>query len=341
MQQAAGEPSFRVHLEVAVGDHQWDLAVAARQPEPVLLFVPDQVHADQPGEERPRRDVHRVIVVPQGGRRLVVEVLHDLRLAGELPVLRPSVLARPRDGAVQVHDQPRRDLGHVLAWRAPAEPRHDVRVGLHPHRRVDLHRGDRHPIVVDGVPPGHLQPLPAPHLDGRAGEVPAVGPQAGRRELRVQPPVHRTQVDRQPRPLRADDRRDAERVHERRQRDGDPAAVGDVRRVGGAAAGRGGAGLLRVARLIRAGKAVHVACALVRVVSRSGPPRRRLADHRHHPVGARARRDRREPRGHGPESPPAGPHPRPVFAILSPPPSDPCGSFPGTVPGATPVAIVP
>jgi len=79
--------------EGLVADHQRDVALAMRQPEPLLLVIPDEV---EPGESlvdlRPG-EVHPVIVVPECGCRLVNRIGVLLRPFMHAVPMTPAVIA--------------------------------------------------------------------------------------------------------------------------------------------------------------------------------------------------------------------------------------------------------
>ncbi len=129
--------------------------------------------------------MHGVVVVPEGGRGLVVGVLGQLRVTRQHRVLRPAVLAAPGQRAVQVHRHPRGQRGHVGAGRAALPARPVPLVGLAAHREGQFHHGQR-VLAGEFVGPGDAEPLAPAHLDGRPRVVALVGPDPGVRQLGVQ-----------------------------------------------------------------------------------------------------------------------------------------------------------
>ena len=86
-------------------------------------------------------DPHHVVVVPEQRRALVHRIVADGFLAGREEVLRPAVVGRRRQAAVEVHDGMPAERGHVVVGAAAAE----AGMALHRHAvGVGRGRGDRH-----------------------------------------------------------------------------------------------------------------------------------------------------------------------------------------------------
>ncbi|RPK33632.1 hypothetical protein EES39_35755 [Streptomyces sp. ADI92-24] len=196
VQQPAVEPAVLVGVQIAVREDQRQLPVARRQPERVLLVVPDQIGADETGVHVPPGDVHGVVVVPPLGRLMVVRILRQLRVAEADRVVRPAVVPAARLRAVQMGHRPggqRRDI-RVRLDAVPSGP--VVRRRLTRLHRAHLHGGDRvRAPLGDAVGPGDPDPLPAPHLDRGTGHRAVVAPHRGRRQLCVQPHPGRGERD--------------------------------------------------------------------------------------------------------------------------------------------------
>ncbi|MCW2872263.1 MAG: hypothetical protein JWL99_3583 [Streptomyces oryziradicis] len=186
VEQLPGEAATVVGDEIAVADHQRYLGVARGQPEPVLLLVPQQVHPGEPGHHVVAGDVHRVVVVPERHRRLVVEVVGKLRLAEEHGVLGPAVAAAAGHRSVQMDDVPGGQRGHSRCDRGGADPG-----VVHGERRIAggvVQVGGDHGVGAgDAVGPRNAEPPAPAHLDDGSREVALVRPQRRRGELRVQP----------------------------------------------------------------------------------------------------------------------------------------------------------
>jgi hypothetical protein len=100
-----GQPS-PVEVKVSVLDHERQLERwAFRQPELALARVAYDPQSGEPGVHVELGDAHDVVVVPEQRRTLVHRVVKDGVLAGREQILRPAVIRRRGEAAVQVHDR--------------------------------------------------------------------------------------------------------------------------------------------------------------------------------------------------------------------------------------------
>jgi hypothetical protein len=219
--ELAREPTLAVLAEVAVlkqerhlerrslGELEGSLPVVADDPQ----ARESRVHGE-PGY------AHDVIVVPEQRRSLAHLVVTDRVLTGREDVLRPAVIGRRRQSAVQVHDREPRERGGIRIASAAAETgnalhRDAVGAGL---GRRDRDRDGQHPVeLVDPLDP---DPMAALGLDRRAGDAALVAPDPRLRQVAVKPMTAGAHVNLQPPPVLARQHaaRQRQRIDERRER---------------------------------------------------------------------------------------------------------------------------
>ena len=191
MQESPGESAIGVGIEVAILQQQGKFVRPGWQTERILLVVADDV---QPGEttiDVEAGDAHRVVVVPQQRRSLVVLVAEEERLPREDAILGPAVVDGGDAAPMHMNDRPQRDAPQHVADPASTASWPILRDLVRWGAFVGIRRRDRRhgmgSVRWDGVDPFDLDPLAAPHLDGWAREVALVGPDIGQWQLRVQP----------------------------------------------------------------------------------------------------------------------------------------------------------
>ena len=141
MHELAGEQTVPVLPEVAVLEQQRHLeGRPLGKAQLALAVVANDPQAGQSRVHGKPRDAHHVVVVPEQRRALVHRIVADRVLARSRDVLRPAVVGRRRQAAVQVHHREARQRHRVRIGDAAAQPRQ----ALHRHAvAVGLRRRDR------------------------------------------------------------------------------------------------------------------------------------------------------------------------------------------------------
>jgi hypothetical protein len=75
----------------SIADQQGNLVFPARQIEGILRFITNEVHAHQPGVNIQAINPHRVIVIEEHRRILLIGVIEGGGLSRDVPVLRVAV----------------------------------------------------------------------------------------------------------------------------------------------------------------------------------------------------------------------------------------------------------
>ena len=119
-----------VLVERVVGEHDRHVVLVARQLEPLLTLVAEQVRGDETVVERPRRAAVRVVVVPEERRVLVVGIRVVERPARRDHVHRVAVEARRDVPAVEVDVRVEREVVALADDRRAALARPDRRPGV-------------------------------------------------------------------------------------------------------------------------------------------------------------------------------------------------------------------
>jgi hypothetical protein len=155
------------------------------QVERSLALVADDPQAGESRVHGEPRHAHDVIVVPEQRCALVHRVVADGVLTGGEDVLRPAVIGRRRQPAVQMHDREAQQHGGARIGGAPAETRpalHRNTVATALGRRYRDHHRQR---PLDLVAPPHPYPVAALGLDRRAGDGTVVTPDPRLRQVAV------------------------------------------------------------------------------------------------------------------------------------------------------------
>ena len=119
--ELSGQPFLVVDVEVAVLNQQRQLERRSlRQLELALALVADDPEPGEPGVHVVLGDAHDVVVVPEQRRALIHRVVKDRGLTGREQVLRPAVVRRRGEAAVEVHDRVTGERGRVFVRRAAA-----------------------------------------------------------------------------------------------------------------------------------------------------------------------------------------------------------------------------
>jgi hypothetical protein len=174
VQQAAGEGAIRCRLQVAILDQQGDLVGTARQVQSRFLVVTDNIQPGEAGVDVEPGNVHRVVVIPEQGGRLVVVVVAGGRLPREAGVLGPAVADCRGPAPVEMNDRPGWKGCDYLIGRCAA-PSWLV---LGAVRRRDRDYGTELSLR-DGIDPLDLDVLPPLDLDRRSRQQALVPPHLG------------------------------------------------------------------------------------------------------------------------------------------------------------------
>ena len=219
--ELSGQPFLVVDVEVAVLNQQRQLERRSlRQLELALALVADDPEPGEPGVHVVLGDAHDVVVVPEQRRALIHRVVKDRGLTGREQVLRPAVVRRRGEAAVEVHDRVTGERGRVFVRRAAAQSRY----GLHGHAigvgRLGRDGDDDRQRAVELVAPLERHGLRAFGLDRRTGHRSVEAPDSRLGQVAMK--AVRPGADRDGQPaamLRCEQaRRDRKRVDERHQR---------------------------------------------------------------------------------------------------------------------------
>ena len=93
-----------IGLQMAIEEHERDLVLVVGQMQLLLLLVTNHVQAKEPGIDVQPVDAHRVIVIPEQRRVLLVGIVVGARLPGHIPVFGKSVAFGRRLAAMQMYD---------------------------------------------------------------------------------------------------------------------------------------------------------------------------------------------------------------------------------------------
>src|SRR4029077_817544 len=95
--------NFPILAERAVEEHERDFVGASRQSQRNFQLVSDEIHARQAGNRVQPCNAHRMIVVEQSGRFLLIRVVTGRRLAGHEPVFGIAIAIGRGSAAMQMY----------------------------------------------------------------------------------------------------------------------------------------------------------------------------------------------------------------------------------------------
>src|SRR5580704_3066300 len=101
----AGDGIVKLAFEIedTVVEDQRNFVLAAGQVERIFNFIPDEKDTEEAGENIQPVNAQGMIVIPEHGGVLVVGIVIDRGLAGNVPVVRIAVALRGSFGSVQVN----------------------------------------------------------------------------------------------------------------------------------------------------------------------------------------------------------------------------------------------